>query len=263
MHPHFHVESVLLIISSVLLAIALSQRHALALCHRPLATWLGVLCELVYAFSATFAMGRFVEGGGDWWFIEPRVPAAKVAFRATWSVLVPLALIWTLLGARWLFETLDLTPECFDSAFPEKALSPVFFIFVLACCILGALIYLLLVGCVWDVAQNRRANAAVISAVSDEDLDRRWGRQEVASTPELQGGLRPEDLAELPRMVHKGSSDEQCVVCLCRLDEGDIVRVLPTCKHTFHRPCIDLWLLRNYRCPLCGIHACGDCKDTS
>ncbi|CAL0327938.1 unnamed protein product [Lupinus luteus] len=44
----------------------------------------------------------------------------------------------------------------------------------------------------------------------------------------------------------------ECSVCLCELKEGDKVRNLK-CKHTFHKHCLDQWLLQEYyaTCPLC------------
>ncbi|XWS68806.1 hypothetical protein CRYUN_Cryun04dG0124100 [Craigia yunnanensis] len=46
-----------------------------------------------------------------------------------------------------------------------------------------------------------------------------------------------------------GASD--CVVCLCRLRDGDQVRKLDCC-HVFHKDCFDGWLDHlNFNCPLC------------
>ena len=42
-----------------------------------------------------------------------------------------------------------------------------------------------------------------------------------------------------------------CVVCLCRLRDGDQVRRLE-CRHVFHKECFDGWLDHlNFNCPLC------------
>ncbi|KAE8686894.1 E3 ubiquitin-protein ligase RHA2A [Hibiscus syriacus] len=42
-----------------------------------------------------------------------------------------------------------------------------------------------------------------------------------------------------------------CVVCLCRLRDGDQVRELDCC-HVFHKECFDGWLHHFYfNCPLC------------
>ncbi|KAK4423632.1 E3 ubiquitin-protein ligase RHA2A [Sesamum alatum] len=43
----------------------------------------------------------------------------------------------------------------------------------------------------------------------------------------------------------------ECVVCLCRIDEGDEVREL-RCGHLFHRVCLDRWIGSGRgTCPLC------------
>jgi len=41
-----------------------------------------------------------------------------------------------------------------------------------------------------------------------------------------------------------------CAVCLSDLEVGEVARKLP-CGHHFHKGCIDCWLQRNKRCPLC------------
>ncbi|KAI3967661.1 hypothetical protein MKX01_039571 [Papaver californicum] len=46
--------------------------------------------------------------------------------------------------------------------------------------------------------------------------------------------------------------DENCSICLCELSNGETVRVLPKCKHIFHKECIDEWLpFRSLYCPIC------------
>uniref|UniRef100_A0ACD5XZC0 Uncharacterized protein n=1 Tax=Avena sativa TaxID=4498 RepID=A0ACD5XZC0_AVESA len=45
---------------------------------------------------------------------------------------------------------------------------------------------------------------------------------------------------------------DQCAVCLAEYAAGDEVRVLPACRHGFHRDCVDRWLLtRAPTCPVC------------
>ncbi|CAI9098206.1 OLC1v1034815C1 [Oldenlandia corymbosa var. corymbosa] len=45
--------------------------------------------------------------------------------------------------------------------------------------------------------------------------------------------------------------EDICAVCLSEFNQGDEVRVLPGCAHTFHVSCIDKWLNLHRNCPLC------------
>ncbi|GJN34478.1 hypothetical protein PR202_gb23141 [Eleusine coracana subsp. coracana] len=61
-------------------------------------------------------------------------------------------------------------------------------------------------------------------------------------------------LDEIPVVaVHvRDGEDEECAVCLAPYADGEEVRVLPACRHAFHRDCVDRWLLtRAPTCPVC------------
>ncbi|KAL8046877.1 hypothetical protein ABFX02_08G202300 [Erythranthe guttata] len=78
-------------------------------------------------------------------------------------------------------------------------------------------------------------------------------------------GLDPAVMAALPHFIfRKTSSDDddddetsltECSVCLSILEDGEIVRTLPNCKHTFHAECIDKWFDTNSTCPICRMDA--------
>uniref|UniRef100_A0A0D9WMR4 RING-type E3 ubiquitin transferase n=1 Tax=Leersia perrieri TaxID=77586 RepID=A0A0D9WMR4_9ORYZ len=57
-----------------------------------------------------------------------------------------------------------------------------------------------------------------------------------------------------------------CAVCLCEFAMDDKLRLLPTCGHAFHVPCIDAWLLSHSTCPICRrcvlLAAAGDGDDS-
>lgn len=63
-------------------------------------------------------------------------------------------------------------------------------------------------------------------------------------------------VARFPRTDCKDVSpdmgDASCAVCLSDFGSGELIRRLP-CKHVFHKGCIDNWLHRNKRCPLCMV----------
>lgn len=72
-------------------------------------------------------------------------------------------------------------------------------------------------------------------------------------------GLDPSIIASLPIFVyHNGStcgSLIECSVCLSMLEDGEIARTLPNCKHTFHAECIDKWFNSQSTCPICRSEA--------
>ncbi|KAJ8528211.1 hypothetical protein K7X08_021903 [Anisodus acutangulus] len=47
------------------------------------------------------------------------------------------------------------------------------------------------------------------------------------------------------------NNDYECAVCLSVFEEGEEVKQLPRCKHSFHASCIDMWLYSHLDCPLC------------
>ncbi|KAK2637589.1 hypothetical protein Ddye_032381, partial [Dipteronia dyeriana] len=49
--------------------------------------------------------------------------------------------------------------------------------------------------------------------------------------------------------------DRTCAICLCEFEEGEELRTLPECLHSYHVPCIDMWLHSHSNCPMCSIDA--------
>lgn len=48
-----------------------------------------------------------------------------------------------------------------------------------------------------------------------------------------------------------GEECVDCVVCLCKIGEEEVKRVL-RCEHVFHEDCIEKWIsLKTSTCPLC------------
>ncbi|KQK18128.1 RING-H2 finger protein ATL39 [Brachypodium distachyon] len=84
-----------------------------------------------------------------------------------------------------------------------------------------------------------------------------------AGTGPGQGARRGSvDLARLPEFAYtpsaghsarggSGGDGAQCSVCLGTVQAGEMVRLLPLCKHLYHVECIDMWLASHDTCPVC------------
>jgi len=47
------------------------------------------------------------------------------------------------------------------------------------------------------------------------------------------------------------TENETCNICCDKYIANQFKRVLPECKHTFHKRCIDKWLKQKGECPIC------------
>ncbi|KAK6919151.1 Zinc finger, RING-type [Dillenia turbinata] len=75
-------------------------------------------------------------------------------------------------------------------------------------------------------------------------------------------GLDPLVIASLPSFIFKQNVNDgeektliECTVCLSMLEDDEMARTLPNCKHTFHKECIDTWLSTRSTCPICRAEA--------
>ncbi|XP_057983520.1 RING-H2 finger protein ATL80-like [Malania oleifera] len=71
-------------------------------------------------------------------------------------------------------------------------------------------------------------------------------------------GVDEKTLRAIPTLAYSANKhgpfrvdQSECAVCLGELEEGDTVRLLPTCRHAFHVPCIDDWFAAHRSCPVC------------
>ncbi|KAG0495902.1 hypothetical protein HPP92_000593 [Vanilla planifolia] len=76
-------------------------------------------------------------------------------------------------------------------------------------------------------------------------------------------GLAPATIAALPSFAYQGAGgggEAECAVCLSAAEEGELMRLLPGCRHVFHVACIDMWLYSHSTCPVCRAEAKAEIK---
>ncbi|KAK2424654.1 RING-H2 finger protein ATL40 [Trifolium repens] len=81
-------------------------------------------------------------------------------------------------------------------------------------------------------------------------------------TEPANAGLDRALIATLPTFLFKGKQQDEeqnnhvlnvveCAVCLSIVEDEEMMRLLPNCKHSFHVACIDKWLASHSTCPIC------------
>lgn len=185
-----------------------------------------------------------------------------------------LGLIWFVVGNMWLFGS-GSTATC-----PNGATSPIYnlcmamllinYIQICLPCIVGILLIPVLCLCLpcvirllarlQDPMDGKGATRAAIDSLQTctfrEGMEiplmsgvRRGGGGAgggVNSGPSSTSvsGLESGDAAACDEM------QISCAICLSEYTEGEELRLLP-CSHTFHKSCVDEWLMVNATCPNC------------
>ncbi|XP_057972762.1 RING-H2 finger protein ATL33-like [Malania oleifera] len=116
-----------------------------------------------------------------------------------------------------------------------------------------ALIYAFFITQRCPLNPNRRSTTA--SA-------RPWGAAaaaggEVLDDMELKSPIKYQD------ETHVGEYGDECPVCLSPYADGERIRRLSSCKHSFHASCIDKWLYSHSNCPVCRVPVAVKCRGSA
>lgn len=151
-----------------------------------------------------------------------------------------------------------LTPECVPTDMHLW-----FAVFWLALCYVWIMIHATLGTVAWLLERRLQRAEGDLRELESDDVLSRWGQvsrlQDYTSlSAGKQQGLSPGEINALAGLssiligsCEEGHLDKECSICLNDFDDGDTVRRLSVCGHSFHKSCIDLWLLRRPDCPLC------------
>jgi len=242
--------------------------HEFASCHWPVNRWLLVSYIFIMAFRLTHVLGtsQMTAGTGDFLLnLRTKDALPRLLMSLTWLLVLPLFTVWTALGSFWLYDSKRQSDLCLPMGMPL-----VFVVTWQALSWAWIGIHASLGGVAWILERRLRRTEASLRSVADPDTIARWGDVgQINGYADLANnelkGLTPEQIKELPEAVAgmlQLPEDSECSICLNSLDPSDTVRQLGTCGHTFHKSCIDLWLLRRADCPLCKGNVAPD-KDAA
>lgn len=216
-------------------------------CQKPIHVWLLVSYVSLIGLRVPHYVSQFSAGHDG---VEDASVAwkgfSKICLMVVWFALLPFFTVWTVLGSFWLNEVLEETPSCLQSSTDPK-----FVIFWQVICYTWILIYSVCIAIAMVIRHRQQRADAELRAIASLDSQERWGSM-IGTwhlTPLL--GMSAKDISALPACNLEESSGAECSICLCVFQEGETLRRLPTCGHCFHQGCIDLWLLRQNKCPLC------------
>lgn len=230
-------------------------------CRHPIHHWLFVSFALVITFRLTHILGMksTTLGAGDFLLdMRQKDVLPRILASFTWLMALPFFVLWTLVGTKWLYDTVRYTPACVPTSTHLW-----FSVFWLALCYVWILIHVALAAVAWILERRVRRAETDLRQIEDGDVISRWGQVSTLSgyralSGSSQVGLSPSEIAALPSFscsagMHEAGVGEgtECPICLHDLNPGDSLRQLDRCGHLFHRSCIDLWLLRSADCPLC------------
>lgn len=246
-----------------------------------------IVCfRLMHVAGSRCARSGLEEATGEFLLnLRPKGVLAKVLLALNWLVVLPFFAAWTLLGTFWLRDISSYTPTCapvdtylWFAVFWVALSYAWLFVQAMLCGLACLLEYR-----VWSAQRH-------LEAIEDDDVRARWGSvgrlASFASLAEAgaaasRSPLRGLSIAEIsaldglltcataqvaddgvagvdacggvracsPLLVPQVGTE--CSICLSELRPGDNLRRLPSCGHTFHRACVDVWLLRCADCPLC------------
>jgi len=231
--------------------------HDFEHCQWPVHRWLLASYIFILAFRLTHILGtqHAAAGSGDFLLnMRHKNTVPQLLMSVTWLLLLPLFTVWTTVGSYWLYASKRASDRCLPAGLP------LYFILTWqALSYVWVLIHTSLGGIAWVLERRLRRTEDSLREIEDPETLARWGQ--VSRLPGYTAlannsleGLDPKQIKKLPEVraseVDLGEEFE-CSICLTELRPNDAVRQLAGCKHTFHRSCIDLWLLRRADCPLC------------
>lgn len=223
-------------------------------CYRPIQLWLVVsfISILLFRFSHFFL--QYLSNTDEMNFIIYRRRNSNPPYYASFIViciLYPFFTIWNIIGTVWIYKVMKYTPHCVPNN-----IHPWFIVLWIILCYIWILLYLFFIVISIYLEYQSSLFEREYNALYSNDIVARWGNNiELMRNYGIyifKKGLSLKQIQNLPYYHIKQITDQtKCSICLNDFIIDECVRTLILCGHTFHKNCIDLWLIRNASCPNC------------
>jgi len=112
------------------------------------------------------------------------------------------------------------------------------------------------VTCVTKIRESREENQNRVAPgeqpqINDQNIGDEQEDPNALDEDDIDKWMPIIDITEERRKKHK-IYDSNCSICLELIENGELLRRIKPCKHTFHDKCLKDWLLQKESCPNCN-----------
>ncbi|CAG9481623.1 zinc finger, C3HC4 type, putative [Plasmodium vivax] len=220
-------------------------------CHKPIHVWLVVSFISIVLYRLSHFLAQYLSNDGDDLIIYRRNTPPYYINLLVLCVLFPFFLIWNVVGTVWIYQIIKYTPKCLP-----RNNHPWFIVLWIVLCYVWILLYLFFILLSLYLEYQARVYERTLMSMQTNDIFTRWsGNIDMMRDYGIfiyRKGLRLKQIESLPyHYIKNVRTESKCSICLNDFQVGECVRTLLLCSHTFHKSCIDLWLVRSATCPNC------------
>lgn len=227
------------------------QWNEFSKCYKPIQLWLVVSFISIVLYRLSHFLAQYLSNDNDDYIIYRRNnPPYYISFLVLF-ILFPFFFIWNIIGTIWIYQIIKYTPNCLP-----RNNHPWFIVLWIVLCYIWILLYLFFIILSIYLEYQSRIYERTITNIQTDDIFSRW-TDNIDLMRDYgifiyRNGLRLKQIENLPFYYIKNISNEsKCSICLNDFQIDECVRTLLLCNHTFHKSCIDLWLIRSATCPNC------------
>ncbi|VWU52684.1 zinc finger, C3HC4 type, putative [Hepatocystis sp. ex Piliocolobus tephrosceles] len=232
------------------------QWNSFSGCYKPIHLWLIVSFISILLYRFAYFLAQYLSNGNNNnndVIIYRRNSAPYYINILVVFILFPFFFIWNIIGTIWIYQIIKYTPNCLP-----KNNNPWFIVLWIILCYIWILLYLFfIILTIYLEYQSRNFETTLRSMQSNNDIYTRWGdhidlMRDYGLYFVYNNGLRLKQIESLPYYyINNVPIGLKCSICLNDFQLNECVRTLVLCNHTFHKSCIDLWLVRSATCPNC------------